>query len=163
MEPRGHTGVDLPWRPLGAAVGRGLQVPVAQAWTQEVAGCGDPVACRPRTARKAHDRATTLPTVHRARPPAWGVLNWGRGGMRVLGHGSTWAGPDMAWLLRRGGVKCHPMREAPALSVDLWPCPPPGSALTSATPSLERGERPRHHTRPFIQKHGEQIVKNLPL
>src|SRR5215475_2760677 len=51
-----------------------------------------PSASRLLTALRAHERASTIPKLHKANTVAWGLLRWGRCCMIVVSH---WAKP--AW------------------------------------------------------------------
>src|SRR5438132_4907868 len=58
-----------------------------------------PVANRWLTALKAHERASTIPKLHRAKTVAWGLLKWDRCCMIVVSHWSKPAWQNMASLL----------------------------------------------------------------
>src|SRR5881296_969388 len=51
------------------------------------------------TAVRAHERASTMPKLHRANTVAWGLLRWDRCCMIVVSHWSKPAWQNMASLL----------------------------------------------------------------
>src|SRR5713101_3262411 len=51
------------------------------------------------TAVRAHERASTIPKLHRAKTVAWGLLTWDRCCMIVVSHWSKPAWQNMASLL----------------------------------------------------------------
>ena len=70
------------------------------------------------TAVREHERASTMPRLHRANTVAWGLLNWGKCCMIVVCPWSTLAWQCMAFLLGtvgsrtphnmpQGGKPCH--------------------------------------------------------
>src|SRR2546423_918576 len=66
-----------------------------------------PLANQGLTALRAHERASTMPKLHRAKTVAWGLRNWARGCLMVVRHGSTPAWQNMPSLLLGVGL-CTP-------------------------------------------------------
>src|SRR5215216_4202353 len=90
------------------------------------------------TAVREHERASTMPRLHRANTVAWGLLNWGKCCMIVVCHWSTLAWQCMAFLLGtvgsrtphnmpQGGKPCHISKKA----YPSEPATPPSSPYPS--------------------------------
>src|SRR2546426_8538004 len=78
------------------------------------------------TAVSAHERASTIPKLHRANTMAWGLLKWGRCVVRVRSHWSKPAWQNIASLLAvvghgtshsmpLGGKLCHVSQKPPLM------------------------------------------------
>jgi hypothetical protein len=61
--------------------------------------CFKPSAKKALTAVRAHERASTRPRLHRAKPVAWVWLRWGTWVMMVKRQGSNVSWQNMAFLL----------------------------------------------------------------
>src|SRR5437870_5758469 len=97
-----------------------------------------PSASRLLTAVRAHERASTIPKLHRANTVAWGLLRWDRCCMIVVSHWSKPAWQSMASLLvvvgpytphsmPQGGKSSHLIFKKPPL-VSGEACPPVGGS-----------------------------------